>query len=307
MNDLAELDSQIEQLLNCKIIKESQIKVICERLKEILSKEHNIQIIKAPVTICGDIHGQFHDLLELFQIGGDLPDTNYLFLGDFVDRGVFSVETVSLLFALKVRYPDRITLLRGNHESRQITQIYGFYNECRKKYGNYNVWQYFTNVFDYLPLGALIDNQILGIHGGLSPSCRYLDEIRGFNRVQEPPHDGLMADLLWSDPDDRGQGYGVSPRGAGFTFGKDMSYAFIHDNNLSLIVRAHQVANEGYILSHDQTVVTIFSAPDYCYRCGNLAAIMELDEHLKHTFIQYDPAPRRGNPHQTRTTPDYFL
>eukprot|EP00792_Barthelona_sp_PAP020_P006522 TRINITY_DN3020_c0_g4_i1.p1 TRINITY_DN3020_c0_g4~~TRINITY_DN3020_c0_g4_i1.p1 ORF type:complete len:308 (-),score=79.07 TRINITY_DN3020_c0_g4_i1:163-1086(-) len=302
------LDEILEKLFKCQLIKEAEVKTICEKVKEILMQESNIQVVKAPITLVGDIHGQFYDLLEMFKLGGDLPDTNYLFLGDFVDRGVFSVETVTLLLTLKVKYPKRIYLLRGNHESRQTTQIYGFYNECRRKFGSFNVWQYFMNTFDYLPLACLIENQILAIHGGLSPSCRYLDEIRGFNRVQEVPHDGLMADLLWSDPDERGNtGYSISPRGCGFYFGKDTSQTFLHDNNLKMIVRAHQIAPEGYISSHDEQVITIFSAPDYCYRCGNLGAIMELDEHMKHSLIQYDCAPVRGYPQITRKAPDYFL
>ncbi|KAG6420238.1 hypothetical protein SASPL_116760 [Salvia splendens] len=316
-------------------------------------EESNVQPVKSPVTICGDIHGQFHDLAELFRIGGKCPDTNYLFMGDYVDRGYYSVETVTLLVALKVRYPQRITILRGNHESRQpdlsvganatdpgfvvswgccllynailktnmfiyycltiyffstlqITQVYGFYDECLRKYGNANVWKTFTDLFDYFPLTALVESEIFCLHGGLSPSVETLDNIRNFDRVQEVPHEGPMCDLLWSDPDDR-CGWGISPRGAGYTFGKDISEQFNHSNSLKLIARAHQLVMEGYNWAHEQKVVTIFSAPNYCYRCGNMASILEVDDCREHTFIQFEPAPRRGEPDVTRRTPDYFL
>ena len=170
IGSIKDMDQWIEQLRECKQLDEGDVKVLCEKAREILSKESNVQSVKSPVTVCGDIHGQYHDLVELFKIGGDSPNTNYLFMGDYVDRGYFSVETVSLLVSLKVRYPERITLLRGNHESRQITQVYGFYDECLRKYGNPNVWKYFTDLFDFLPLTALVDGQIFCLHGGLSPS-----------------------------------------------------------------------------------------------------------------------------------------
>nr|GMD13123.1 serine/threonine-protein phosphatase PP2A catalytic subunit [Ipomoea batatas] len=240
----ANLDEQIAQLMQCKPLSEQEVRALCEKAKEILMDESNVQLgtlfmtflcysvkshlvykklfvrkppVKSPVTICGDIHGQFHDLAELFRIGGKCPDTNYLFMGDYVDRGYYSVETVTLLVALKVRYSQRITILRGNHESRQITQVYGFYDECLRKYGNANVWKTFTDLFDYFPLTALVESEIFCLHGGLSPSVETLDNIRNFDRVQEVPHEGAMCDLLWSDPDDR-CGWGISPRGAGYTF-----------------------------------------------------------------------------------------
>ena len=139
--------------------------------------------------------------MELLKVGGECPVTNYLFMGDFVDRGFYSVETFLLLLALKVRYPDRIMLIRGNHESRQITQVYGFYDECLRKYGSVNVWRYCTDIFDYLALAAIIDDRIFCVHGGLSPAINNLDDIRNIDRKQEVPHDGAMCDLMWSDPD----------------------------------------------------------------------------------------------------------
>lgn len=257
--------------------------------------------------ICGDIHGQFYDLVELFKVGGECPDTNYLFLGDFVDRGFFSVETFLLLLALKVRYPDRITLIRGNHESRQITQVYGFYDECLRKYGSVNVWRYCTEIFDYLSLSAIIDDKIFCVHGGLSPSINTLDQIRIIDRKQEVPHDGAMCDLMWSDPEDI-DGWGLSPRGAGYLFGGDVVEKFNMMNSLELICRAHQLVMEGLKWMFSKTLVTVWSAPNYCYRCGNVAAILELDEHLNRQFKIFEDAPQetRGVPAK-KPAPDYFL
>jgi len=300
------IDNLIESLMECKPLSEAEVKELCDKAREVLIKESNVQFVRCPVTVCGDIHGQFHDLIELFRIGGNCPDTNYLFMGDYVDRGYYSVETVSLLVALKVRYKDRVTILRGNHESRQITQVYGFYDECLRKYGTANVWKYFTDLFDYLPLTALIENSIFCLHGGLSPTIETLDQIRNLDRFQEVPHEGAMCDLLWSDPDDR-CGWGISPRGAGYTFGQDISEQFNRQNGLTLIARAHQLVMEGYNWCHNRNTVTIFSAPNYCYRCANQAAIMEIDEKMGQNFIQFDPAPRKGEPNVTRRTPDYFL
>eukprot|EP01096_Ripella_sp_DP13-Kostka_P013226 TRINITY_DN5692_c2_g1_i1.p1 TRINITY_DN5692_c2_g1~~TRINITY_DN5692_c2_g1_i1.p1 ORF type:complete len:344 (-),score=132.42 TRINITY_DN5692_c2_g1_i1:341-1264(-) len=307
MSRYADVDLWIEQLNKLEKLSEKDVELLCEKAKEILMGESNVQPVKSPVTVCGDVHGQFHDLQELFKIGGNLPDTNYLFMGDYVDRGYYSVETVSLLISLKVRYPDRLTILRGNHESRQITQVYGFYDECLRKYHTPNVWKCFTDLFDYLPLTALIENKIFCLHGGLSPSIDTLDHIRTFDRVQEVPHEGPMCDLLWSDPDER-SGWGLSPRGAGYTFGQDISEQFNRNNGLDLVARAHQLVIEGYNWAHEQTVVTIFSAPNYCYRCGNQAAVMELDEKMNRNFVQFEESPTRmGEPQVTRKTPDFFL
>ncbi|MBA0866388.1 hypothetical protein Goshw_020468, partial [Gossypium schwendimanii] len=318
---MSDLDRQIEQLKKCEPLKESEVKALCLKAMEILVEESNVQRVDAPVTICGDIHGQFYDMKELFKVGGDCPKTNYLFLGDFVDRGFYSVETFLLLLALKVRYPDRITLIRGNHESRQITQVYGFYDECLRKYGSVNVWRYCTDIFDYLrasnvsdcqgrvlstvfddllcchrllyvSLSALIENKIFSVHGGLSPVISTLDQIRIIDRKQEVPHDGAMCDLLWSDPEENVDGWGLSPRGAGFLFGGSVVTSFNHANNIDYICRAHQLVMEGYKWMFNNQIVTVWSAPNYCYRCGNVAAILELDENLNKQFRVFDAAPQ---------------
>ena len=146
------------------------------------------------------------------------------------------------------RYPDRVTLVRGNHESRQITQVYGFYEECQQKYGNASVWKACCQVFDFLVLGAVIDGKVLCVHGGLSPEIRTLDQIRVIARAQEIPHEGAFCDLVWSDPEDVGT-WAVSPRGAGWLFGNKVATEFNHVNGFQLIARAHQLVNEGYKVS----------------------------------------------------------
>lgn len=302
----ATIDAYLAKLVDCKALSEQEVKDLCDKAREILMEESNVQPVRTPVTVCGDVHGQFHDLMELFKIGGPSPDTNYLFMGDYVDRGYYSVETVTLLVAMKCRYKERLTILRGNHESRQITQVYGFYDECLRKYGNANVWKFFTDLFDYLPLTALIENQVFCLHGGLSPSIDSLDHIRALDRVQEVPHEGPMCDLLWSDPDDR-CGWGISPRGAGYTFGQDISEQYNHNNGLTLIARAHQLVMDGYNWCHDQNVVTIFSAPNYCYRCGNVASILSVDENLGREFKIFKEVPESSHVVPLRSAPSYFL
>eukprot|EP00210_Caulerpa_lentillifera_P006559 g6264.t1 len=295
----SDLDRWIEQLRNCEPISEKAVKTLCEWAQDLLVEEGNVQRVDSPVTICGDIHGQFYDLMELFRVGGECPQTNYLFLGDFVDRGFYSVETFLLLLTLKVRYPDRITLIRGNHECRQITQVYGFYDECMRKYGSVNVWRYCTEIFDYMSLAAVIDNRVFCVHGGLSPVIQTLDQVRTIDRKQEVPHEGPMCDLLWSDPEEI-EGWGISPRGAGYLFGWDITKTFNHENNIDFIARAHQLIMDGYKVMFEDRLVTVWSAPNYCYRCGNVAAILELDEHLNKSTKVFEAAPQESRGVQSK-------
>ena len=216
----------------------------------------------------------------MFSQGGEVGDKNYVFMGDFVDRGHHSVETLQLLLVLKARFPQCITLLRGNHESRQITQVYGFYEECVKKYGNANAWKYCTDVFDSMALAATIDGRILCVHGGLSPSLTTIDQIRTLERKLEIPHEGPFCDLMWSDPEDI-ETWQLNPRGAGWLFGSQVTSQFNHVNDFELVCRAHQLVQEGYkYMFPEKNLITVWSAPNYCYRCGNVASILCFDEHL---------------------------
>jgi serine/threonine-protein phosphatase 6 catalytic subunit len=266
--------------------------------------------------------------MELFRIGGFIPERRYVFMGDFVDRGHHSVETLQLLLAYKARYPECITLLRGNHECRQVTQVYGFYDECFRKYGSANAWkvrirmllclsalaaaaspsrahgpfarapsplQYCTDVFDYFALAAVIDGTVLCVHGGLSPEITTIDQIRLLERNQEVPHEGPFCDLMWSDPEDI-ETWAMSSRGAGWLFGHKATSEFNRINGLELICRAHQLVQEGFkYMFPEKNLVTVWSAPNYCYRCGNVAAIMEFDEHLDRTVRIFKEVPENDS------------
>ncbi|KAF3640273.1 Serine/threonine-protein phosphatase ppe1 [Capsicum annuum] len=292
------LDKNIGFVNSCDI--ENQV-------KEILIEESNVQPVNSPVTVCGDIHGQFHDLMKLFQTGGHVPETNYIFMGDFVDRGYNSLEVFTILLLLKARYPANITLLRGNHESRQLTQVYGFYDECQRKYGNANAWRYCTDVFDYLTLSAIIDGTVLCVHGGLSPDVRTIDQIRVIDRNCEIPHEGPFCDLMWSDPEDI-ETWAVSPRGAGWLFGSRVTSEFNHINKLDLVCRAHQLVQEGLkYMFQDKGLVTVWSAPNYCYRCGNVASILSFNENMEREVKFFSETEENNQMRGPRTGVPYFL
>mmetsp|Transcript_18512 Transcript_18512/g.25740 ORF Transcript_18512/g.25740 Transcript_18512/m.25740 type:complete len:307 (-) Transcript_18512:320-1240(-) len=294
MSSSNDLDKWIEKAKRCECLTEIEYKSLCGKVKEILIEESNIQPVNSPVTICGDVHGQFWDVMELFRIGGDVPKKNYIFMGDFVDRGRHSIETLTLLLLLKARYPAHITLLRGNHECRQVTQVYGFFDQCVRKYSSANVWKYSCEIFDHLALAAIIDGRVLCVHGGLSPEISTLDQIRLVDRIQEVPHEGGFCDLMWSDPDAECDTWAVSPRGAGWLFGEKVTKQFNHMNGLELICRAHQLVQEGYnYMFSDKSLITVWSAPNYCYRCGNIAAILEFDENLDRQVKIFQPAQNR--------------
>jgi serine/threonine-protein phosphatase PP1 catalytic subunit len=166
---------------------EEEIKHLCHKSREVFISQPNLLELEAPIKICGkyarnikigcflgDVHGQFYDLLRIFEYGGFPPESNYLFLGDYIDRGKQSIETVCLLMAYKIKYPENFFLLRGNHECAQINRIYGFYDECKRRY-SIKLWKIFTDVFNCLPVSALIDEKILCMHGGLSPDLKNLE------------------------------------------------------------------------------------------------------------------------------------
>ncbi|ETO06762.1 hypothetical protein RFI_30628 [Reticulomyxa filosa] len=282
--------NELHQLLNVPMT-ESELKQLCMRVRHILSTQPMLLELEAPIQLVGDIHGQYYDLLRLFHICG-FPkpmEHNYLFLGDYVDRGNMSLECITLLFAYKVdwitivKYPENVFLLRGNHEVSSINRIYGFYDECKRRYSP-KLWKVFCDAFNMLPVAAVIAEKIFCMHGGLSPDLTNVSEIKAIRRPTEIPDSGILCDLLWSDPDPNVKRWGDNDRGVSVTFGREIVSSFLKKNNLDLIVRAHQVVEQGYEFFADRQLVTIFSAPNYTGEFDNAAAVMNVDQNLKCSF-----------------------
>lgn len=219
----------------------------------------------------------------MFEYGGFPPESNYLFLGDYVDRGKQSIETIVLLLCYKVKFPENFFLLRGNHECSQINRIYGFYDECKRRY-SIKLWKAFSDVFNCLPVAALIDDKIFCMHGGLSPELKSMDKIKQIQRPTDVPEEGLLCDLLWSDPERGVEGYTENDRGVSWVFGEKVVKNFIEKHNIDLICRAHQVVEEGYEFFNGRRLVTVFSAPNYCGEFDNSGAMMTVDDTLMCSF-----------------------
>mmetsp|Transcript_61011 Transcript_61011/g.70887 ORF Transcript_61011/g.70887 Transcript_61011/m.70887 type:complete len:321 (+) Transcript_61011:36-998(+) len=294
-----DVDKIIEKLLDVRGSKpgkqvnltENEIRGLCIKSREIFISQPILLELEAPIKICGDIHGQYYDLLRIFEYGGFPPEANYLFLGDYVDRGKQSLETIALLLAYKIKYPENFFLLRGNHECSSINRMYGFYDECKRRY-NIKLWKTFTECFNCLPVAAIIDEKILCMHGGLSPELTNLDQIQRIMRPTDVPDAGLLCDLLWSDPEKDMQGWSDNERGVSYVFGGDVVTTFLKKHELDLICRAHQVVEDGYEFFSKRQLVTVFSAPNYCGEFDNSGAMMSVDETLMCSFQILKPSDK---------------
>jgi len=290
-NEELKLDEMIDSCLAVKGQKpgklvqlpESQIRAVIEAGKEVMLEQSPLLDLEAPIKIVGDIHGQYHDLLRLFEYGGFPPESNYLFLGDYVDRGKQGLEVMILVLAYKVKYPENFFLLRGNHECASITRIYGFYDECKRRY-SIKLWKQFCDMFNHLPYVAVIDEKIFCVHGGISPELNNMDQVRRLVRPTEVPDTGLICDFLWADPDKDIAGWAENDRGVSFIFGSDVVTSFLQKQDMDLICRAHQVVEDGYEFFAKRQLITLFSAPNYCGEFDNAGAIMTVDETLMCSF-----------------------
>jgi serine/threonine-protein phosphatase PP1 catalytic subunit len=261
-------------------LKNAEIAGICQAAREVFLNQPTLVELSPPVKIVGDVHGQYSDLIRLFEMCGFPPAANYLFLGDYVDRGKQSLETILLLLCYKIKYPENFFLLRGNHECANVTRgrhfphsivgtyvehlpVYGFYDECKRRC-NIKTWKTFIDVFNCLPIAAIVASKIFCVHGGLSPSLHSMDDIKRIQRPTDVPDYGLLNDLLWSDPSDTALDWEDNERGVSYCFGKGIINDFLVRYDMDLICRAHMVVEDGYEFWNDRTLVTVFSAPNYC-------------------------------------------
>jgi len=288
----------IEKLLNVRSkrpgtlveLPESDVESITQTARSLFMTQPMFLELEPPIKIVGDIHGQYYDLLRLFEYGGYPPDANYLFLGDYVDRGKQSIESICLLLSYKIKYTENFFILRGNHECASINRIYGFYDECKRRYTP-RLWKRFTDCFNCLPVAAIVAEKIFCMHGGLSPEFKNFDQIKKLARPTGVPDTGLLCDLLWADPEQI-VGWGESDRGVSYIFGPDVVDSFCKRFQIDLICRAHQVVEDGYEFFAGRRLVTIFSAPNYCGEFDNCGSMMSVDESLKCAFTMLKPSAR---------------
>jgi serine/threonine-protein phosphatase PP1 catalytic subunit len=274
-----DLDDMIQRLLDAAYagkvtktvsLKNAEIFAICSAAREVFLSQPALLELAPPVKIVGDIHGQYTDLIRMFEMCGFPPNSNYLFLGDYVDRGKQSLETILLLLCYKLKFPENFFLLRGNHECANVTRVYGFYDECKRRC-NIKVWKAFVDTFNTLPIAAIVAQKIFCVHGGLSPSLSHMDDIRQIARPTDVPDYGLLNDLLWSDPADMENDWESNERGVSYCFGKKVIMEFLARHDFDLVCRAHMVVEDGYEFFTDRVLVTVFSAPNV--RPGNLVSL----------------------------------
>ncbi|KAK0734407.1 Metallo-dependent phosphatase-like protein [Lasiosphaeria miniovina] len=296
INDI-DLDDFIKRLLDAAYagkvtksvcLKNAEIVAICTRARECFLSQPALLELDAPVKIVGDVHGQYTDLIRMFEMCGFPPSANFLFLGDYVDRGKQSLETILLLLCYKLKYPENFFLLRGNHECANVTRVYGFYDECKRRC-NVKIWKTFIDTFNTLPIASIVAGKIFCVHGGLSPALGHMDDIRNIARPTDVPDYGLLNDLLWSDPADMEQDWEANERGVSYCFGKKVITDFLATHDFDLVCRAHMVVEDGYEFFNDRVLVTVFSAPNYCGEFDNWGAVMSVSSELLCSFELLKP------------------
>ena len=312
-------DSLIERLKKGEIIEESLVSIIINKAKEIFFLENNLILLRSPIIICGDVHGQLEDVINMIDLAGGADQNRFLFMGDYVDRGNFSLDTFLMLLCYMIKRPNDFFLLRGNHEDMQTSQMYGFYNEICSNYGNSGIWFLCNDLFQYIPLAAVVDDEIFVVHGGLSPLLKDVGEINSINRKKSLPSDGIMADLLWSDPEERCGEFRRNSRGSGYIFGRDQTKEFLSNNKLQKVIRSHQMVKNGYQYYfgdgdgsnkklNDGMLLLVWSAPNYAYKSGNKATFLKFkyDDSKPYDLIEFREVDHRLPIPEKYPTSNYF-
>tara|TARA_B100001057_G_C22855617_1_gene952565 strand:+ start:1187 stop:2143 length:957 start_codon:yes stop_codon:yes gene_type:complete len=292
------IDSQNKDMVNKSLrfnIDSNIIINLSNKCKSIFNTEPNLLRINTPIYIYGDIHGQYQDLIRFLKMTGLPPNSCILFMGDYVDRGPNSIEVIALLFAMKILYPNHVFLLRGNHECPDVNKNYGFYQECLERFKNEKIdnSDYVFNQINLtlcsIPLAALINNKVFCVHGGISPNLKNIYDLDKINRFSKIPDNGILCDILWSDPKSGLEDWEPSNRGTSYTYNENALDKFMNNNNLELVCRAHQMVNDGFKFFNNNKLVTIFSAPNYCGECGNDGAVMHINDKQECSFLIIKP------------------
>ena len=273
----------------------NEVKYIIEEATKVFRSEPNVLTISPPIALCGDIHGSFNDLIEIFRISGAPPLTQYLFLGDYVDRGDKSVEVLMFICALKIVYKDSFFMLRGNHESMGITEVYGFRREVLRKYGSESLYQSFESLFNAMPIAAVINNELFCVHGGITGHAMTIDAIMRLDRFVDIPNSGALCELLWNDPIDESCEFVESTeRSIGSMFGVAATDEFSRANGIRMVVRAHQTKKLGFEYCHARRVLTVFSASNYERNIKNYGGVVTVDENMEIEEISFH-APQKDS------------
>lgn len=290
----------------------TKIRKLLTSVQDVLKKDPILLEIPANVHVVGDIHGNIDDLLRIFEHCGYPPESKYLFLGDYIDRGRNGLEVIMLLFALKLKYPNHMYLIRGNHEITKISEYYGFYDEVEMKYGTL-LFYAIHSVFKYLPMACLIDGSIFCVHGGIGPDLKSLEDFRKLEKPNDIEEPGLFLDIVWSDPREEVDGFVDSKRGCGRYFGRNALKEFFDNNGLELMIRSHELCEEGInqpiIASDDDPTpmcLTIFSNTDYCGR-KNKAVVCSINEELVITIISFKPMTQEEKKERVVEFPKWLL
>ena len=287
-DEVLDLFSRRSSDISIPDIGEDLIRLLVSESVAKLKNQPTLIRVSAPATVIGDIHGNCSDLLKLFTKFPNDATSRYVFLGDYVDRGPYSVPVLALLLALFNKYPEKIILLRGNHEFMHINQVYGFMDEIMIVYGSPQMWNDFQELFAWMPLAAIIDNSIICVHGGISPFIKKADEIEAIKRpIYDYDNAPLIADLVWSDPDDRIAGFTESQRGSGVMFGAQVLKNFLMESNLKLLIRAHQCVADGYSIFSNAMGVTVFSSSEYCRILHNKCGAVQVGQRGKIDFYSF--------------------